>query len=121
MKTYIRISVLSVIMVVLAVFYSNSQEKQSANKTTTLKILTSAQCDMCKERIEKAINKLSGIISADLNYETKYLTVEFNPEETSDADIRKTLNRTGYDADSTKAEMRAYNKLPKCCKKPEGR
>lgn len=121
MKTYIRITFLSAIMIALAFFYSNSQEPESVTKTITVKILTSAQCDMCKDRIEKSVNKLSGIISADLDYETKYLTVEYNSEETEVDDIRKAVNRAGYDADSTKAEMRAYNKLPKCCKKPEDR
>lgn len=121
MKTYIRISILSAIMIAMAFLYSYSQEPESTIKKDTVKILTSAQCDMCKDRIEKAVNKLSGIISADLDYETKYLTVEYNTEETNDSDIRKAVNRAGYDADSTKAEMRAYNKLPKCCKKPEDR
>lgn len=121
MKTYLKIAFLSATVVVLAFLSTNSQAQENLKKTTTVKILTSAQCDMCKDRIEKAVNKLSGIVSADLNYETKYLTVEYNPEETNDSDIRKSVNMAGYDADSSKAVMRAYNKLPKCCKKPEDR
>lgn len=121
MKKYMKIAFLPAMLVVLALLYTNTRAQENPQNTTTIKILTSAQCDMCKDRIEKAVNKLSGIISADLNYETKYLTVEYNPEETNDSDIRKSVNMAGYDADSSKAVMRAYNKLPKCCKKPEDR
>jgi hypothetical protein len=32
--------------------------------------------------------------------------------------IKTAIANSGYDAEDVKAEIDAYNKLPKCCKKP---
>ncbi len=84
-----------------------------------IKIKTSAQCEMCKDRIEKALKKADGVISSDLDLETKEVTVKYKEAETSPEAIRKVITKVGYDADDQPANEKAYNKLPKCCKKPE--
>jgi hypothetical protein len=32
--------------------------------------------------------------------------------------LKTAIANTGYDAEEIKADAEAYNKLPKCCKKP---
>ena len=87
----------------------------------TVKIKTSAQCGMCKEKIENHLSEQDGIIKAVLEVETAECTVEYDSTQITLDDIRKEISSVGYDADEIKANKRAYKKLPKCCKKPEDR
>ena len=86
-------------------------------KVDTLSIKTSAVCGMCKERIEGCLAFEKGVKSASLDVETKVATVIFNPSKTSPAQLRNTLSKIGYDADTIAANQSAYAKLPACCKK----
>ena len=101
----------------LALSWSSNSNAQVIAKSEVLKIKTSAQCDECKDRIEKAMKDLKGIEKAVLNVGTKYLTVNFNPELIKADDIRKAVTKIGYDADNIPASKKAYLKLPKCCQK----
>lgn len=104
---------------ILTAILSGFAWSQEATDTTIkeIKIKTSSQCDQCKERIEKAINKLSGINNANLDVDSKILTVNYRTAETNPDEIRKKVSDTGYDADDIPANPRAYKKLPKCCQK----
>jgi copper chaperone CopZ len=84
----------------------------------TLRIQTSAQCDMCKETIEKAMAFEKGVKSSDLDMESKVVTVKYVEGRTSPEKIRKAISAVGYDADNVPANARAYSKLPGCCRKP---
>lgn len=86
--------------------------------TAEVKIKTSAQCEMCKTRIETAMAYEKGIVNSNLDLEDKVLTVTFKTGKTNAEKIRKALNELGYDADDTLAVVDAYEKLPPCCKKP---
>lgn len=85
----------------------------------TVSILTSAQCESCKERIEKNIIFTNGVVNANLDLTTKILNVEYKESKTNPEKIRLALSNIGYDADSVKASVKAYEKLPNCCKKPD--
>lgn len=92
---------------------------KAQKKTEEIKIRTSAQCEMCKTRIETAMAYEKGVTNSNLNLEDKVLTVTYKPGKTSPDKIRKALNELGYDADETLAVESAYQKLPPCCKKPD--
>ncbi len=87
----------------------------------TLWIKTSAQCEICKETIEKALAYERGVLASDLNLQTKLVKVIYNPLKTTPEKIRKAISMSGYDADQVLADPRAYKRLPKCCKKPQDR
>ncbi len=87
-------------------------------KSAEIKIMTSAQCEMCKTRIEKAMAYEKGVVKSNLDVASKELTVIYKPGKTSPEKIRLALNEIGYDADETVANEKAYSKLPGCCKKP---
>jgi periplasmic mercuric ion binding protein len=83
----------------------------------TITIKTSAVCEMCKETIEKEMAFTKGVTSASLDVETAILTVSYKASKTNPANIRKAINRIGYDADDSPAEPKAYDGLHHCCKK----
>lgn len=89
-----------------------------AQKTIeTVKIKTSAVCDMCKEAIEKQLAFTKGVTAATLNVETAIATVSFKSGKTSVEAIRTAINQIGYDADDSPADPKAYENLHGCCKK----
>lgn len=94
----------------------------NAQKTTeTIKIKTTAQCEHCKEAMEKAMAYEKGVISSELDLETKILEVKYKSGKTNPEKIRKAISDIGYDADDVKADSKAYKNLDPCCKKPEDR
>ena len=111
----------TLLIIAVLLISSNLTGQPSQKKGEELKIKTSAQCGMCKDRIEKVMAYEKGIYESDLNLDDKVLTVRYNLKKTTLEKIRKVLNETGYDADDTKADLKAYEKLPDCCKKPADR
>ncbi len=107
----------TMITLVMSFFFTvtilNAQQKQE------IKIKTSAQCSMCKDRIEKTLSYEKGVFSSNLNLETKEVTVVYNPKKTNPDKIRLALSKIGYQADDLKADPFAYEALPPCCKLPE--
>jgi mercuric ion binding protein len=92
-----------------------AQSKTSNNDFAEVKIKTSAQCEMCKSRIEKALKLQKGVKTANLDVETKILTVVYKTAKVDVATIKGVVTKTGYDADEIKADETAYKKLPACC------
>lgn len=101
------------ILIVLLLFIGISTRAQ----TDTLHIHTSAVCDMCKTTIENGMAFTKGVKYANLDVETKVLTVAIQPKRTDADAVRKAVNALGYDADSSPAHPKAYDKLHSCCKK----
>jgi len=92
-----------------------------AQKTKTIEIQTSAQCTMCKDRLEKNIIFEKGIKDVSLDMETKILSVRYKTKKNDANSIRNAIAKLGYDADEIKGDTEAYKKLPMCCKKPKDR
>ena len=88
-------------------------------KAETSVIQTSAQCNDCKERIEGKLNYTKGIKFAELDMETKKVTVKYSVMKISLQKIKETIAAIGYDADDVKAKQEDVLKLPKCCQ-PNG-
>jgi len=89
-------------------------------KAEVVTIQTTAVCESCKARIEKALKSADGVISANLNLDDKRIKVKYNPDKTTADQIRTVIAKTGYDADGVKANPEAFNNLPKCCQKAGG-
>ena len=97
----------------------NRPTKIDVPKTQTVKIKTSAICEMCKERIEKKLAFTKGVSDVNLDVESKdkVVTIIFNPKKTNVVKLKKAIAEVGYDADEVVAETAGYDKLPGCCKK----
>lgn len=72
-------------------------------------------CDMCKSRIEEALD-VKGVKFSEWNKDTKNLKVVYNSEKIALDDIHKLLTKVGHDTDKMKATDEDYNALHGCCK-----
>ena len=108
-----RIKIIVTIIAVQIIIALNVQAQND-----TLKIQTSAVCETCKETIEHDLSFVKGIVSSDLRVKTHELTVIYDPKKIDANKIRTEVTKIGYDADSLKADPKAFKKLPECCKKP---
>lgn len=115
MKTvkFITTAVLAVILGTSSYAQMHDHSKMAATKTETIKVL--GNCDMCKTRIEKAA-KIDGVSKAEWNDETKILTLVYDPAKVKSDDVQKKIAAVGHDTPKFKANDKAYNALPGCCK-----
>jgi mercuric ion binding protein len=90
---------------------------QSQPDNVELKLKTSAQCDMCKKRIEKKISLEKGVKSVVLDVDSKVLTIVYNKTKTDAKALKTAVSKVGYDAEDVVADPTAYKKLPECCQK----
>ncbi|CAG0999837.1 MAG: heavy-metal-associated domain-containing protein [Bacteroidetes bacterium] len=103
--------------VFLFAFQLNTKCQDTPKGTEKIEIKTSAVCGMCKERLEKEIGFTKGVRKATLNKDTKVFTIYYNPKKTNTEILKQKIAKTGYDADDVKADEKAHDKLPDCCKK----
>jgi hypothetical protein len=110
-----KINLKYVLMVILMTAISMLSTQVNAQKSNTIMFHTSAQCGMCKETIEGAMNFERGIQFVELNMENMFLTVKYRTKVHNEASIKKLVAELGYSAGDVKANEKAMNELPKCC------
>ncbi len=100
-------------LLIISILFSISSFAQA----DTIRIQTTAQCGDCKLAIEKQLNFEKGVKSANLDTESKIVTVIYNPNKTDPSKLRKSITMVGYDADTLAADPKAYKRLKPCCSK----
>ena len=86
----------------------------------TAKISTpTVQCDMCKKRIETYLKRYDGVQTINVNVKRKETTVKYLTDRINAEEIKTAIANSGYDANDVAANPDSYQRLPKCCKKPE--
>jgi len=65
--------------------------------TINLKI-SGMHCASCAQNIEKALNKLSGVSSASVNFPMESATVQYYPDDVSIDEIKRVVKGLGYEA-----------------------
>ena len=100
-------------LIIFLLFFSELALSQK--KFEEVIIQTSAQCGDCKERIESKLNYTKGVIFAELELETKKVTVKYKTKFITLLEIKKAIASIGYSADEIKAKEEDVLKLPKCC------
>jgi len=115
MKTVkiIIVALLAIILGANSYAQSSVSSKAAATKTETLKV--SGNCDMCKARIEKAA-KIDGVSKAEWDTKSKLLAVSYDPAKTNIDQVSKKVAAAGHDTEKVKADDKAYNSIPSCCK-----
>jgi hypothetical protein len=111
MKTKLQFTLVVISIMVTSMFTSIA----NAQSSKTITFHTSAQCGMCKETIEGAMNFERGIQFVELNMENMFLTVKYRTKVHNEASIKKLVAELGYSAGDVKANEKAMNELPKCC------
>ena len=115
-------SIMSILSLVAVFFISScSSSKQSTDAgLSTASFKVTGVCDMCKRRIETAAYGVNGVKKADWNSDTQLLTVSFNSGKAATDAIQNRVAGAGHDTEKTKADDKAYSKLPDCCKYRDG-
>lgn len=72
-------------------------------------------CEMCKERIEKALD-IKGIWVAEWDIETKLLYVVYRPKKISKEEIGALLAAIGHDNEIALASDASYESIHSCCR-----
>jgi hypothetical protein len=101
-----------VILLILLSIFVFAQKKSSAIKTADIKVL--GNCDMCKERIEAALDT-KGVKAARWDVTSKNLHIVYNASKISELEICGRVAEVGHDTEKVKAKDEVYAKLPFCC------
>ncbi len=80
----------------------------------TLVFKVSGNCEMCKERIEYAVD-VKGVKSANWDQESKMITVVYDKSKITEDKIHQLIAKAGYETSKTPADQDAYKGLPGCC------
>ncbi len=68
----------------------------SEDATKEIQIQTNAHCGGCKNKIEKGLKKMDGILKSEVNLENKIVTISYNPSKISEEKINNTIADMGY-------------------------
>ena len=112
----IRSSIISFLFVFMGLLVS-AQKISEKNSITVIK--TSAQCEMCEEKITSELNTRKGVKEVQMNLETQELTIRYNAIKVTEDELKEIISELGYSAGDLAPDDDAYEKLPMCCKKPE--
>jgi copper chaperone CopZ len=105
MKTFI-------IFIISLVF---SIQVQAQSTVTTSTVVVKGNCDECKERIENAAD-IKGVKNAVWDETKQAITVTYDTKKVSLEQIEKAIAKSGHETGHQKADLKAYNGLPACCK-----
>lgn len=92
-----------------------------ANEEHAIIKLPSIQCSMCKKTITKALKKIDGVTTIEVDVDGKTAHIHYLKEKTNITKIENVITSAGYDANDKKANPKAYENLDDCCKLPKDR
>ena len=58
--------------------------------------VTGMTCGGCEKAVERALLSVPGVISARATRDQQLVTVEFNPDSTTDLTLRQAIEKSGY-------------------------
>lgn len=88
--------------------------QSAAQKDSTVTFTVYGNCEMCKERIEAAA-KGKGVVAATWDIDSKILTLQYDPTQTSVEKVHQRIADVGHDTELRKAKDYVYKALPECC------
>ncbi len=108
MKTTSKITVL------IAVLFSFTAIQAQIKNAKTVTVTIYGNCEMCKNRIEKAGNG-NALFQTTWNVETKKASIVYDAKQTNINTVLKQIALAGHDNTAFFASNKAYNNLPECC------
>lgn len=112
MKNLIQIIFMAAVMVFTASFIKPPSK-------TTVSFKVTGTCDMCKTRIENALD-IKGVRKAVWDVNTQMVTVTYNPRKLEVRQLHNLCAIAGHDTELVKASEQAYADLPECCQYRNG-
>lgn len=104
----------TIVLLFAAGFTTMAQD--SNDKFSTLRIETSAVCDMCVATIEKGFAFEKGVKNASVNLDDNTVSVTYRKGKTDPDALRGALLKMGYAADGVLPDKKDYDNLHHCCK-----
>jgi Cu(I)/Ag(I) efflux system membrane fusion protein len=72
-------------------------------------------CEMCKERIEKAALNVDGVKEAIYNIDNKTLAIKYNDKLESELAVHMAVAKVGHGTEKIDMDEKAHEELPECC------
>ena len=112
-----RISTLVIIALLgLTALFAQTKQKADVKLETAVIKVPTIVCNSCVSTITKALKKVDGIKSTKVDLKQKTATVSYVSAKLNLSKIEKAIANAGYDANDTKRNPAAYEKLDACCK-----
>lgn len=93
----------------------NGRHSDTASAVHTM-FTVRGNCDMCKDRIEKAAMRVEGVLSAHWDKAEQKIHLSYDKSKTTEEVIGKEIATAGHDTDRYKADAQTYAGLPGCCR-----
>lgn len=111
----IKIKKLTFFVVALMMLGLNSCALLQGNKfKTTTSFSVYGSCEMCKERIENALDR-KGIQTAYWSFEDQKVFVTYQSNVFTEEQLHNIMAMVGHDTEKVKADNIVYQNLPGCC------
>jgi len=101
-------------LIILTAIILSAQALFAKGEMDTLRFQVKGNCEMCKERIEEALD-VQGVKSADWSVETKMIEVVYDKTKIDDDTIHTLIAKAGHDTEKQMASDETYEDLPGCC------
>lgn len=98
----------------ICIFLISSQSICAQKKVETT-FIVDGECNMCKKRIEGALDT-KGVLFSEWNVETKQLFVAYRPGKISIEEIHQRINNVGHDTERSSAPDSIYENIHGCCR-----
>lgn len=79
-------------------------------------LIVYGNCEVCKDRIEKAALSISGVDTANWNISDNKLLLSFNHKSTSLDEISEVISQAGYRTNLHGVDRDFQEHIPDCCK-----
>jgi Copper chaperone len=79
-------------------------------------LIVRGNCEICKQRIEKAALAVEGVYAATWNVQTEKLHLGFDPDRTGLEIISEAIAKAGHETELNRVDEKTYSLLPECCK-----
>lgn len=83
-------------------------------------LIVSGNCEICKDRIEKAALSVNGVSFANWNISDGKFSLTFDPRRTDLNDISLAITRIGHKTNLHKTSQDIQSQMPECCKPVKG-
>lgn len=105
----------TIIICIISFLVSVKLNAQVVTSTVSVK----GNCEECKERIENAAD-IKGVKTSTWDEKKQAITVTYDSKKVTLGEIEKAIAKSGHDTGHEKADPKAYNGLPACCKYQNG-
>ncbi|MCC6601167.1 MAG: heavy-metal-associated domain-containing protein [Crocinitomicaceae bacterium] len=95
-------------------FFSANTAFSQDKKTITTSFWVGGVCEMCKARIERAVD-VKGVRNANYDLEHHTLEITYVPSKISIEKIHVLLNEAGHDTSVSKSTDEKYDSINSCC------